>query len=190
MNCSSLIDVLPRGHYNVRMEESQVHSFIGMEVVEPKRGPIRSAGALYAVLLLLVVGVIVAGNALSANWSVPRVFVQVTLYVLLLVIGWYVYRYFLTAFRYTLTDRVFSVERVVGKRERADVGVHLADIVKIVPAVRLDGTEGKRKNLSARPKKDSVAVVIRARAGSRVFIVSPSEEFLEKLTTQWKLARK
>jgi len=185
-----LIDVFAAGHYNVRMEETQVHSFIGMEVVEPKRGPIRSAGTLYAVLLLLVVGVIVAGNALSANWSVPRVFVQITLYALLLAIGWYVYRYFLTAFRYTLTDRVFAVERVVGKKERADVGMHLADIVKIVPAEQLDGTEGKRKNLSARPKKDSVAVVIRARPGNRVFIVSPSEEFLEKLTAQWKIARK
>jgi hypothetical protein len=172
------------------MEENQVHSFIAMEVVESKRGPIRSAGVLYAVLLLLVLGIIAAGNALSAVWPVPRVFVQITLYILLLVIGWYVYRYLLTSFRYTLTDRVFAVERVVGKKERADVGVHLVDIIQIIPAIQINDLEGKSRNLSARSKKDSVAVVIRAQTGNRIFIVSPSAEFLEQLKAQWKIARK
>jgi hypothetical protein len=172
------------------MEENNVHSLIGLETVEPKRGFIRSSGALYVALLLLVLGVIAAGNALSTLWEVPRVYVQITLYALLLLLGWYVYRYYLTAFRYTLTDRVFAVERVVGKKARADECVHLSDIARIRAYDGAQDDTGRRRNLSARRKKDSIAVYVRGEKGGRVLIVSPSEEFIEKLTTQWKIARK
>mgnify|MGYP001370377981 CR=1 FL=1 len=172
------------------MEENNVHSLIGTETVEPKRRPIRSLGALYVVLLALVVGVIAAGNALSAHWSVPRIYIQLTMYAVLLALGWYVYRYYLTSFRYTLTDRLFAIERVVGKKQRADECIRLSDITRMQPFDRESTQGAKVKNLTARAKKDSLAVTVRDAKGTRVLLVSPGEELTEKLSAQWKVARK
>ncbi len=172
------------------MEENNVHSLIGTETVEPQRRPIRSLGALYVVMLVLVVGVIAAGNLLSAHWDVPRIFIQLTMYAILLALGWYVYRFYLTSFRYTLTDRMFAIERIVGRKQRADECVRLGEITRIQP---FDGekTEGvKVKNLSARAKKSSLAVTVRDAKGTRILLISPGDEFAGQLADQWKTARK
>ena len=54
-----------------------------------------------------------------------------------------------------------------------------------------ESTQGaKVKNLTARAKKDSLAVTVRDAKGTRVLLVSPGEELTEKLSAQWKVARK
>jgi hypothetical protein len=172
------------------MEENNVHSLIATETVEPKRRPIRSLGALYVVMLLLVVGVIAAGNALSAHWNVPRIYIQLTMYAILLALGWYAYRFYLTSFCYTLTDRLFAIERVVGKKQRADECIRLGDITRIQPFDRENTDGAKVKNLSARAKADSLAVTVRDAKGTRILLVSPGDEFAEQLAVQWKSERK
>jgi hypothetical protein len=172
------------------MEENNVHSLIATETVEPQRRPIRSLGALYIVMLVLVVGVIAAGNALSTIWDVPRIYIQLTMYAILLALGWYVYRFYLTSFRYTLTDRLFAVERVVGKKQRADECVRLSDVTRIQSFDRENARNVKVKNLSVRPKKDSLAVTIRDAKGTRILLVSPGEELATRIATQWKTERK
>jgi len=172
------------------MEENNVHSLIGTETVEPKRRPIRSLGALYIVLLVLVVGIIAAGNALSAHWDVPRIYIQLTMYAILLALGWYVYRYYLTSFRYTLTDRLFAIERIVGKKQRADECVRLSDITRMESFERDAAQGAKVKRLTALAKKDSLAVTVRDAKGTRILLISPGEELKEKLAAQWKVARK
>jgi len=160
-----------------------------METIEPKRKIVRSNGALYVLLLLLVIGVITAGNLLSERWDLPRAIVQITLYVLLLVLGWAVYRYCLTSFRYTLTDRLLSVERVVGRKERADECVHLSDITRIGPYDKERETGRRARRLYVNGRKDALAVHVRGAGGGRTLLINPGAEFREKLVSQWKSAR-
>ena len=69
------------------MDENDMHILICMENAAPKPRIIRSAGALYVILLLLVVGVIAAANALNERLSIPRGYVQIALYAVLLFAG-------------------------------------------------------------------------------------------------------
>ncbi|MEN6339093.1 MAG: hypothetical protein ABFD03_03090 [Clostridiaceae bacterium] len=171
------------------MDENDVHILICMENAAPKPRVIRSAGALYVILLLLVVGVIAAANALNERLNIPRGYVQIALYAALLLAGWYVYRFRLTAFRYTLTDRVFAIDRIVGQREWAEECAELINIMDITAASNLSGRSSARKNCSILPARKSSAIFIQDGTERRVLIVSPSEEFLEKLTMQWQTVK-
>ena len=67
-------------------------------------------------------GPIAAANALEDHLQIPREYSQIALYALLIAAGWYIYRFRLTTFRYTLTDSLFSIDRLTGRSERA---IHL-----------------------------------------------------------------
>ena len=91
-----------------------MQTLLAMETAEPRRRLIRSSGALYTVLILLVFGAIAAANALNTSFGVSRAAVEIPLYGMILLYGWYARRTDLTSYRYTLTNRVFAVERIVG----------------------------------------------------------------------------
>ena len=186
----ALIDVFAWGNYNGAMEEIRVETFIAMDRAVPKRHIARSDGALYALLLIAIIGIIVAGNALSYRFNLPRLFVQLTLYAVLLALGWFVYRYCLVSFRYTLTERMLRIERIVGKKERAEENVHLSDIAWIRRIAECSGDIGKTRSEYTGRKADALAVRVRAAAKEYTLVLSPSGEFTEKLVRQWKTARK
>lgn len=187
--CSPLIDVLPGGHYNDFMEELRVQRYIRTDQADSKRRWIHSEGALAALLLCGALGVIVAGNALSVRLDVPRAYLQLPLYAALALLGWAAYRRCLTSFRYTLTDCELIVERVVGWRVRPGECAALSEIERIVPFAKLDRPVGGLRKLSARRKRDSLAIVMYAERRARVLLISPGEEFIEELMAQWTNAR-
>ena len=172
------------------MEEIRVENLVAMETSSPKRRLIRSDGALYALLLVAVIGIIVAGNALNSRWNLPRLYVQGTLYAVLLLLGWLVDRYCLIGFRYTLTERMLRVERLVGKKVRADENVHLSDIAWIRPAASCAGDIEKPRRVYTGRRADALAAQVCLAAKRYTLLVSASPEFTEKLIRQWKIARK
>jgi hypothetical protein len=189
LNYSPLIDVLKSGHYNISMDETNVQTLICMENAAPKTRVIRSAGALYVVLLLLAIGSIATANALEEHLQIPREYSQIALYVLLIGAGWYIYRYRLTSFRYTLTDRFFSIDRLTGQSERAEERLLLSEITYIgifTQAQRSGMPVGTVKNRSILPGRQSTAIRYQSSGEERVLLISPSAEMLEKLSTQWR----
>ncbi|MEG1524306.1 MAG: hypothetical protein RRZ24_00490 [Clostridia bacterium] len=172
------------------MEEVYVEDFICSEKIAPKRKFIRSDGALYAVLLIAVIGIIVAGNTLSVVWMLPRFYVQLTLYIILLGMGYLVYRFCLVIYGYTLTNRMLVVDRIIGKKVRSDENVHLSDIVSIRPLEKADGELGKCRALYLGRRREALAVTVCTRGRRYTILISPSEAFAGKLIKQWKIERK
>jgi hypothetical protein len=172
------------------MEEYPVENLVCSEKVMPKRRFLRSDGALYVVLLICVFAIILTGNALSAAWDLPRFYVQVTLYAILICIGYVVYRKCLLAFRYALTDRMLCVDRLVGKKEKFDECVHLSDITSIRPMGAETSDPGKYRALYTGSRKQAMAVTACTAGRKTTLLISPSEEFAGKLMEQWKIARK
>ena len=188
--CLTLIDVLGTGIYNKTMETSVVENHVMIEKAAPRRQFVRSDGALYVLMLALVVGVIVAGNVLSARWGLPRLYVQLSLYAVLIAAGYWVYRHCLVVFRYALTDRMLTIDRIVGKKVRNDENVHLCDIVALRPFDKTNRDTGKLRGLYVNRRRDALAVTVSAGGRRFTILMSPSEEFAGKLLTQWKTARK
>ena len=167
------------------MENTVVETYLASDTAAPKRSFLRSDGALYVVLLAAVIGIIMLGNFLSALWELPRFYVQLTLYALLIALGYAVYRCCLVSFRYVLTDRMLSVSRVVGKKVRPEANLHLSDIVSIRPLSPDTETE-KRIVLSPVGKGDRIAVTCSVAGTRRTLILAPSEAFYDALIAQWR----
>lgn len=168
-----------------RVNGERIEDYICMDRAEPQKGFLSSGGALYAALLLAVIGAIMLSNALSARWNWPRAIVQITLYVLLLILAWLVYRYRLLTFRYVLTTRTLSIDRLVGGKIKHDLSLRLSDIESIRPCAE-DRGSGKRLSLYTGKARDALALRICENGTRRTLIVSPSEEFRGKLIEQWK----
>lgn len=175
------------------MDENDVQNLICMENASPKPRVIRSKGALYVVLLLLAIGSIVAANALEERLQIPREYPQIALYALLLGVGWYIYRFRLTTFRYTLTDRFFAIDRLTGQSERAEERVLLSDIFYI-EAYAQAHSNGSRletiRNRSILPRRMSTVIRYWDDATEHALLISPSELLLEQLNEQWQIAVK
>lgn len=183
------IDGRAAGNYNGIMEnqkaDDRVDHFICMYRTEPKRRVLASDGALYVALLLAVIAIIMLANALSMRYDWPRALVQISLYALLLICGYLVYRFRLLVFRYTLTERVLSVERIVGQKIRREMRLHLKDIESIRPC-REDEPTGRRSALHTGRLRDAWTLRLCVNGERRAAIISPSEEFAGKLLEQWK----
>jgi hypothetical protein len=87
--------------------EEMIYNVIATQVVAPKKRHIRSEGALYALLVVGALLIIGLGNRLQGLLKLPPVLVQAVLYGLLIAMGYWVLRFRLTSYRYTLTDRAF-----------------------------------------------------------------------------------
>ena len=173
------------------MDENDVQNLICMENASPKPRVIRSKGALYVVLLLLAVGSIAAANALEERLKIPREYSQIALYALLLGAGWYIYRFRLTTFRYTLTDRVFAIDRLTGQTERAEERILLSDILLVEGFAYAQGSKtrlGAARKRSVLPRKKSTVILCRDGGEENALLISPSEALLEQLNEQWRIA--
>ncbi len=172
------------------MEEYPIQNLIAQYDAVPKRRVLRSDGALYVVLLAVVIGVILTGNALMARFDWPRAIVQISLYLVLFVLALIVYRRCLVSYRYTLTDRMLSVSRIVGRKERAEASVRLSDVTRVCDVSALGEPSGRKQALYVNARRDAVAVCARTKAGEVTLLLSPDEAFREHLNAQWKIARK
>ena len=168
------------------MGEITVQILVAMETSEPKKRLNRSVGALYVVLMALILAVISTANLLYAKWQVPRFLVQPPLYALIAIGSLVVYRRHYVSFRYTLTDQTLAVERLTDRNEKAVVSLFLKDISAIGSC--LVKPSGRRAiYASFRPKKSSTAICARLEKEEIVLWISPGEAVLQKMIAQWKL---
>lgn len=160
------------------------------ETAEPPRRWIRSDVVLYVLVLIGVCAAIFYLSALVVVLELPLVVSQAALFVLLLVFGYLLYRKRLIRYRYTVTARMLSVDRLVGRRERPELSVHLTDITAIRAYPTLEDKRLKCERLYLGKKANATAVVYRAGSGSAMLLLSLSPDMKGKLIEQWKNARR
>ena len=162
-----------------------VDNYICMERVEPRKQVFVSNGALYMMLLFAVQSAIVLTNVLNARFGWHRAIIQIALYALLLLISYLVYRYRLTAFRYTLTTQMLMVGRIIGKETRSNTNVLLSDIDSIHP-FPFDKRSGKYRRLYKGRERNTLILCVCTDGVVCKLMLSPSEDFTRKLITQWE----
>ena len=185
-----MIDVLKIDLYNVRMEENAIHTLVAIELSESNKKPKRSEGALYLALTAAIMAVISVGNYLFAHWQIPRAAVHLPLYALIAVVCIYYYKRHYISFRYTLTDQTLAVERISGKTDATLAAVRLADIESVSEFEQATTGKARVFNASVRTKRESIVVVAPFEEEKAMLFISPSEDFLLKLNTQWQKAVK
>lgn len=109
-------------------------NLIHTEVSTPKRHFIRSDGALYAIVLICVFGIIFLGNRVGNSLGISQGMLQLILYAILLVLAYLLYRFRLTAFRYTITDENLYIDKVTGSKEKNLFTLPLCDIAIVAPS--------------------------------------------------------
>lgn len=170
------------------MEENSVINLIAMETAEPKHKLNRSAGAIYVALIALIIGAISLANLLDEHWQISRLIVQPALYAAIAICSWIVYRRHYISYRYTLTDRMFAIDRISGNRERTILAVPLTEINWISVFKRGAMNQKHIHNASILPRQKSIYIEYRENEAETIYRISPSDEFFEKLTAYWRTA--
>jgi len=161
------------------------------EVCQPERRIIRSDLLLYVLVVIGAMAFIFVTTFIIALLELPALIAQLTQFAILLVCGWRLYRTRLISYRYTLTARMFSIDRVTGKRIKPDMSVHLSDITSVRQYGQLASDEGgKRENLYLGRKEYTTAVTYRVAGTQRTMLLSMTDEMRKQLVAQWKIARK
>lgn len=150
---------------------------------------IRSDFVLFVFVFLSVCALILLFTFLQVLFRLPGAFVQALLLLLLLFYGWALYRTRLVSYRYSLGQRMFSVDRVVGKKVRDAHAVHIQDIQSIRPY-----SDALQADIVQKPfhgnKKDCTALLYRLNGKTAALLVMLSPAMKDALTTQWKALRK
>lgn len=184
--CSSLIDVLKYATYNIHMDENAVVNLRAMETATPKWRIARSAGAVYVMLIVLMICCISIANLLYTNWQIPRQITQPTLYILIAICGFFLYRRHYICYRYTLTDDLFAIERVGGNAEKTTAVIAIEDIQAIFPFAEKKNISGKMVHAFLPPKETHTFVKVKNISGEITYSISASAEFIHQLTAQWQ----
>lgn len=169
--------------------EERVQTYVFHDRAEPKRRIIRNDVALYIVVLLGVLASMFLASACEVYFGWSVFVVQIVLYAAIAVLIYFLYRFRLMSFAYLLTERMFSVTKVIGKKERPDVGVHLSDIVKITSFAEAELPK-KKYSLYHGKKKDTTVLLCRNAGNEFAVLISPGDEMKTKLLEQWKQVRK
>ena len=184
--CSSLIDVLKYATYNIHMDENAVVNLRAMETATPKWRIARSAGAVYVMLIALMIGCISIANLLYTNWQIPRQISQPALYAMIAICGFYFYRRHYICYRYTLTDDLFAIERVGGRMDKTIAVIAFNDIQAILPFAEKKNILRKKIHASLPPKETQMFVNIKNGDGEITYSISASQDFVHQLTVQWQ----
>lgn len=161
------------------------------EVSAPKRSLIKSDVVLWVLVVLSVFALVFLGSFFEIVIGTPGGIVQIAVYLLLLGEILLLYRVRLVSYRYVLTERMFSVTRVLGKKERYDASIHLVDIAQVRSAAELaKGEGGKRARLFHGKREEAVAVIYRVAGEEKTLLVSMTESMRKKLVEQWKTAKR
>jgi hypothetical protein len=168
------------------MEENTVVNLLAIETIAPKWRIARSAGAVYVMLIAVMIGCISLGNLLYATVQIPRQITQPILYALIAVCGFYLYRRHYICYRYTLTDEQFAIEEVGGRIEKTIAVVSLNDIRRISSFYDSTKITGKTIHAALPPKEAQTRITAISDGAETTYIVVASEEFIQKLTAQWR----
>ncbi len=171
------------------MDENAVITLIAMETASPKWRMTRSAGAVYAALIVLIIGCISIGNLLYEQLSIPRHVTQPVLYAMIAVVAYYIYRRHFLRYRYTLTNDMLAIEQIGGKEEKILAAISLSDITQIQRSDDKHKRKGKIIRASLPPYKNAIKVITMIDEEAIPYEISASEEFSAKLIEQWKITR-
>lgn len=186
---SSLIDVLEIDYYNIVMQENSIINLIEMEIAKPKRKLNYSVGAVYGILIILMVGAITLTNLVVSKWGISRALVQSTTYICLGLVVGYLYRYHYITFRYTLTNQMFAIERIAGNHQKAIATAFLEDIREIGSAKSSFKRQPRIINAFFSKQQSTWITVAENDTRMICYRVNLSQEFLEKLQSQRQIAK-
>lgn len=171
------------------MDEPEIITLIAMETAVPQRKLSLSAGAVYVVLIVLVIGAISLANMIYKQWQIPQYYVQPALYGLIAIGGLYAYRRHFLSYRYTLTDAMFAIERVAGERGHTIAAMMLYDILDIFPNQDCKRAKTQVIHASLPPKNETTCVVTVENGKEKCYRVSVSTELKQQLIVQWHLVK-
>ena len=171
------------------MSKKEEVVLIHTELAQPKHRFIRSDGGLYVLMLIGIFFVVgFATPIANAIGMVPAVLHWI-LYFVLIVLGVVIYRTRLTSWRYSLTSEGFYVDRVSGKREKAEIEIPLKRIEFIGPfdRARLE-KEGRKPGPNVRWGKfeDSLMILYTEDKLKKAVCITPSQALRDKLEEPWK----
>ena len=181
---SSLIDVLKFAHYNIHMEERTVINLLAIETAVPKRRVIRSAGAVYLGLIVVMIGCICIGNLAYERWEIPRFITQPILYGLIAICGLLLYGRHYICYRYTLTDEQFAIEQIGGSREKTIAVMMISDISQLSQQTQEVNFRRKKIDASLPPSKNATWIYATVDGAETAYRISASDSFLNMLTQQ------
>ena len=167
------------------MEETTVINLIAIETVSPKWRMTRSAGAVYAALIVLIIGCISVGNLLYERFSISRHITQPILYAGIAIVGYYIYRRHYLRYRYTLTNEMLAIEQLGGRGERTLVAIDLADIRQISREKDERNKKARIIRASLPPQKNTTWIQAIIDGEEMRYAISASDDFLAKLTEHW-----
>ena len=171
------------------MDENAIITLVAMETIAPKRRITRSAGAIYIVLILLIIGCMLAGNLLYEQLAIPRYVTQPILYAIIAVAGYFVYRRNYLRYRYTLTTKTLAIEQISGNEEKTLAAIDLALIQNIHQNKQYRKSKEKTVYAYLPPEKNITWVLANEDGEETRYAISASEEFLVKLNEQWRQAK-
>ena len=168
------------------MDENAVITLIAMETIAPKRKVTRSAGAIYIILIVLIIGCMSAGNLLYDLLGIPRYVTQPILYAGIAFAGYFIYRRNYLRYRYTLTDDMLALEQIGGSEERTIAAIDLAHINNIHQNKLKQKNAGKAVYANLPPRKNITWVLVSEDGKETRYAISASDEFIGKLNEQWQ----
>lgn len=167
------------------MDETNVINLIAIETVSPKWRMTRSAGAVYAALIVLIIGCISVGNLLYERFFIPRHITQPILYASIAIAGYLIYRRHFLRYRYTLTSEMLAIEELGGKKERTLAAIDLAAIHHISREKDERNKKARIIRASLPPQKNTIWILAVIDGKETQYAISASDDFLTKLTEQW-----
>lgn len=150
------------------------------ERTEPKRGIVRTDGALYVLLLLGTFTAIFLARLLADRLGVNKLYVQIGLYAILLGTGYWIYRTRLVDYLYELYDTDLRITQIVGKKRKLLVTVPLETVTEVGTYRKTDAKNDQHTFHGAREK--TTAVWYRKDGELRVVCMNASDALARKLS--------
>ena len=150
------------------------------ERTEPKRGVIRTDGALYVVLLLGTFLAIILSHFFADKLGISKLYVQIGLYAVLLGTGYWTYRVRLVDYLYELYDTELRVTQIVGKKRKQLLAVPIGAVTEVGPYRKTGAKSGQRMFHGAREK--TTAVWFTENGEQRVVCLNASDALKRKLS--------
>ena len=162
---------------------------IHTELAEPEKRFIRTDTGLYLLMLAGILFVVGFATPIALAVGMAPAVMHWSLYIILIVLGIVIYRTRLTSWRYSLTSEGFYVDRVSGKREKAEVEIPLKRIEFIggYDEARLKA-EGRKKGPNVRCGKleNSLMILYTEDKVKKAVCITPSQKLRDKLEEPWK----
>lgn len=160
-----------------------------IEEQKPKRFLIKNDTLLFVCVAFSAVLLSFLISYICMITGIPYLWFSLGLYVFFGIITVWLYRSALVTFRYTLSERMLSAVRVIGKKESPEVQIHLSDITYVG---RYSGkkSDGKASKVGHGTGNNMLLVRYRSGRKTEACLLSVSDGFETEVVARVKLAKK